>query len=765
MINGFQTIVDENGTIYYPPINNNNYNNYFNSPNNTISIPQNNSTTYMIPQNNNTTYSIPSNDNIDYFLSSSKNGALMIPSIQNGFYLNSSSNNDIQNLYFPEPEISPQYPQYPQNYNQTLQNKNNFVTNDNNILYQNANHQNNYSPNYIKPTENWTNQYPNNILNNNKIIAPANNQQNLKKYMIPTSSISSKNLNPKRIIRNIDINVNEQYYPYNNPSNNTIHNPINEKPTNMIYNNKEFISPQQQSNVKQMNHNIIKDQNIGIKNPNVKKIQIPNNIKKDNYTMDPKRAISHNNVKVKMPQQSPPLDINAFKMDDYIKNDINKIQAQNQPNNKNNNEKIIQETQIVENSPITNNENKQEKPENRTDNKPEMKPKTEYKQIKVEDIQEKKPKDNTQAKAEEKTEGVKILEIIPKNTVQSRPLTKEDYDNIFVRGIGLMNLGNTCFINSCLQALIHCKLFMHQFFKKCPELTEENAPISYNFYLICIALLDVDKKPGQKYIDISYFKYIFGKKHPIFNGYNQNDSQEFCRIFLEDLSFELNEIKTKGLYRALTNTGGKTKSLRDREFDMNFKEREKSIIIDLFYSQIITSFICECNYEIYSFQKLLDFPLLLPEKIEKIDITDLFKIYFKTEVVDFENKCEKCNKVAKHKKEMKISRPPEILIISLQRINQTTQKKNECIVTFPDLLNLYDFIDHDMGNDKESYYQLFSIINHIGSINGGHYFTYVKPLGSKNWYEFNDSHVRHIKVNNNIFPYAYALFYIKNKYK
>ena len=114
---------------------------------------------------------------------------------------------------------------------------------------------------------------------------------------------------------------------------------------------------------------------------------------------------------------------------------------------------------------------------------------------------------------------------------------------------------------------------------------------------------------------------------------------------------------------------------------------------------------------------------------------------------------------------MKISKPPEILIISLQRINQATQTKNECTVTFPEILNIYDFIDHDIKQDKESYYQLFSIINHQGNINVGHYFTYVKPLGSKNWYEFNDSTVRKVKVDNNIFPYAYALFYIKNKYK
>ena len=86
---------------------------------------------------------------------------------------------------------------------------------------------------------------------------------------------------------------------------------------------------------------------------------------------------------------------------------------------------------------------------------------------------------------------------------------------------------------------------------------------------------------------------------------------------------------------------------------------------------------------------------------------------------------------------------------------------NECIVNFPDVLNLYDFIDHEIGFDKECYYQLFSIINYQGNMKDGHYYTYVKPLFSQKWFEFNDSIVREIKFASFIVPYAYSLFYVK----
>ena len=697
-----------------------------------------------------------------------------------------SSNNQYSDL--PEPEITPQH-QIPY---QTQYNNNNYFNPSYTPLYNtNSNPISNYTNNnYIKPKEDLTNISHNSNsyhTQNNFIhtITPDVQSHPTVTKIKPVTQIpshrvitpikpltqiksSSMNTQRKKLVNNIDnnleFNFNNQNYPLNSPINRNIQIQ-NEKRTNVkIINNGGLVknipteiksepnillTPQVNNIKNNISGNISNDLNRQVKDSETRYIPIPNNIKKNNINSHPNNFIYNKNTNIKMPL--PPNNTNIINEKKYNNNIItNPVQTGTINNNNKinfNNVNANQEKQIISNAIINNTKNQQTQFVNQTNT-------------------EKKPLDNTKnGWVDEVAEGITNIEIVPKNTIKYRPLTQKDYDEIFIKGVGIINLGNTCFINSCLQALIHCKLFMQTFFKMSDKLSEEKTPISYNFLLICILMLDIAKLEGVKYIDISYFKYIFGKKHPIFNGYNQNDSQEFCRIFLEDLSNELNEVKNKGLYKALTNSEGKAKIFRDNEFDLNFKEREKSIIIDLFYSQIITTFTCRCGSEIYSFQKLLDFPLLLPENVNSIDINDLFKIYFKTEVVDFESKCEKCNKIEKHKKAMNISRPPEILIISLQRINESIQKKNECLVTFPELLNLYEFIDHDIGFDKEYYYQLFSIINHQGNISGGHYYTYVKPLQSNNWYEFNDSSVRQIKIEKNIFPYAYALFYIKYKYQ
>ena len=332
--------------------------------------------------------------------------------------------------------------------------------------------------------------------------------------------------------------------------------------------------------------------------------------------------------------------------------------------------------------------------------------------------------------------------------------------DVINKEIGIMNIGNTCFINACLQVLIHCPLFIYKLAKNL-KLINEDTPITSNFLSICDLMLNTEKK----YIDISDFKNLLGIKHKIFEGYLQNDSQEFCRILLEDISAELNEIKNKSLYRMLSNSNKKAKKVRDEDFHINFSEREKSIITDLFYAQIVDTFTCECGFEIYSFQKILDFPLLFPENIKDniITLEELLQFYFKTELIDFEIKCDKCQQKSQHKKEIKMSRPPEILILSLQRINGNTQKKLKYNVKYPEILDISEFTDHECGFDKECIYYLFAIIEHYGSINSGHYYSLIK-IGDKDWFEFNDSKVNNIETIFDTSEYVYALFYIKEKY-
>ena len=338
------------------------------------------------------------------------------------------------------------------------------------------------------------------------------------------------------------------------------------------------------------------------------------------------------------------------------------------------------------------------------------------------------------------------------NNNEITPINRE-LNSIVTSQVGLSNLGNTCFMNTCLQNLIHSEDFIKRLLSKKSSISR-STPISYYFLELCKELAY-----SSRAVSPVKFKEKFGQKHHLFAGYGQNDTQEFCRVLLEDMNSELNEVRKKNPYIELK-TSGKSKIQCDKEFDENFRGRENSIVMDSFYAQIINIFTCKCGHMDYSFQKVLDLPLLL-QTSNIVSINNLLEDYFEEEEIKFETKCEKCGKKRVHKKEVKFSRPPNILILSLQRINNRTKRKNNRTVVFPEVLDIKKFLDDDCGHSRESEYVLYGIGNHSGTINFGHYYAYIK-LNDKYWYEFNDSYVRKMSEGINTKSMtAYTLFYKK----
>lgn len=335
-------------------------------------------------------------------------------------------------------------------------------------------------------------------------------------------------------------------------------------------------------------------------------------------------------------------------------------------------------------------------------------------------------------------------------------LNKNELNLILSSKVGLTNLGNTCFMNTCLQNLIHSEDFIRRLLGK-EQSIGKYTPITLKFLNLC---KEMEYASGRQSVTPSEFKQKFGSKHSLFRGYGQNDTQEFCRILLEDMNRELNEVKHKAPYKELT-TVNKAKIVCDREFDELFRSRESSIILDSFYGQIINIFTCRCQFKTYSFQKVLDLPLLLQSVNSSVSIDQLLDSYFQGEDIKFETKCEQCGKKAVHRKEIRISQPPNILILSLQRINPRTQRKNFCSVSFKENLDISRYIDPECGHSNESRYSLYGIGNHSGSINFGHYYAYIK-LNNSSWYEFNDSYVSQMGRLSTSSTTAYTLFYKKN---
>ena len=387
----------------------------------------------------------------------------------------------------------------------------------------------------------------------------------------------------------------------------------------------------------------------------------------------------------------------------------------------------------------------------------------EMKEKKEKEEKEKKEKEEKEKEEKEKKEKEEKEKEEKDNNTKSNinlNIDKSDIQKIITSEIGFRNLGNTCFMNTCLQNLIHTEYFIQMLFFK-SNLISDKTPISQKFAELCKEFISTSSYA----ISPDDFKTEFGYKHRMFSGYRQQDTQEFCRFLLEDMNSELNEVKHPAPYKELS-TLDKTKEQCDKEFDELFRKRENSLIMDVFYAQLINIFKCTCNFETYSFQKILDFPLLL-QKNKSISIEELLNEYFEGESIEFGTKCEKCGKKTVHEKQVKISQPPNVLILSLQRINERTGTKNNCQVSFPDELDLSKYIEYECWKENKAKYTLYGIGNHSGSLNFGHYYAYIKiKLNSINegkWYEYNDSIVSPHTYSTNSSSTAYVLFYKKNK--
>ncbi|KAE8683924.1 Ubiquitin carboxyl-terminal hydrolase 9 [Hibiscus syriacus] len=113
---------------------------------------------------------------------------------------------------------------------------------------------------------------------------------------------------------------------------------------------------------------------------------------------------------------------------------------------------------------------------------------------------------------------------------------------------GLQNLGNTCFMNSALQCLVHTPPLVEYFLKDYSAEINTQNPLGIYSGELALAFGDLLRKlwsSGQTAIAPRVFKGKLSRFAPQFSGYNQHDSQELLAFLLDGLHEDLNRVKQK----------------------------------------------------------------------------------------------------------------------------------------------------------------------------------------------------------------------------
>jgi len=328
---------------------------------------------------------------------------------------------------------------------------------------------------------------------------------------------------------------------------------------------------------------------------------------------------------------------------------------------------------------------------------------------------------------------------------------------------GLANLGNTCFINSCMQVLSHTYelnefLDTDIFKKRLNRKAESVLIIEWDELRKLIWKENCVITPG-KFIQVIQ-KVSSIKGNTLFTGFQQNDLPEFLLFIIDCFHSALAREVTMSINGKVENETDKI-AIKCYEMIKNMYSKEYSEIWNLFYGVHVSEIISlEDNSVInYTPEPYFMIDVSIPPNNKSPNLYDCLDLYVDGEILDGENAWinEKGEKQSIRKK-IRFWSFPTILVIDLKRF-KSNHLKNQVLVTFP--LDNLDLSKYALGYKKEDYiYELYGVCNHSGGLLGGHYTAYVKNSNAK-WYHFNDTIVNEIEEQHIISPKAYCLFYRK----
>lgn len=346
---------------------------------------------------------------------------------------------------------------------------------------------------------------------------------------------------------------------------------------------------------------------------------------------------------------------------------------------------------------------------------------------------------------------------------------------------GIPNIGNTCFLNTCLQILLQTPEFDLDQPINDSEVREKNVP-EKNIWMEWKRWKEAQEDPTIRFVSPAAFFHSIQslanqKGISLFTGYVQNDLSEFLLFFIDALHDYFKRPRNTKIEGTIHNETDKM-AIECYKMLQETYNHSYSDILDIFYGISISN--------VYSIQPntkplsskpesffILDLPIPTTISGNKLDIYSCLDHYVSPEFMENGWIHETTKETQSVYKNTVFWNFPKILVISFQRFhtnyilnhpNPIQISKNKQLIDFPmEGLHLSKYV---VGYSASKFrYHLYGIVNHIGDVNGGHYTAFVKQeQGSdlSQWYHCNDEVIEIVpkeSLSAMITPMAYMLFY------
>ncbi|XP_046841319.1 ubiquitin carboxyl-terminal hydrolase 30 homolog [Xenia sp. Carnegie-2017] len=344
---------------------------------------------------------------------------------------------------------------------------------------------------------------------------------------------------------------------------------------------------------------------------------------------------------------------------------------------------------------------------------------------------------------------------------------------------GLVNVGNSCYLNSVLQALASVSIFVSWLKQHAQENNDGKNNLTKELFKYLQILNEPSCRMGVSFDPSTIFECLYS--HGWVIPSQQHDAHEIFLVLLSTVAEEL-AVSQEIHHRKIISSPEK-----ETKFDNNGIVLQGGIAgsklpttlsypFDGLFANQMTCEICSYKHAV-KFDAFQTISLSLPSmgfRTEVCTLEMLLEDFMNSESLD-SVKCPQCFcaslQSGKHQKthflkKLSIAKLPSCLSLLINRSywrDDGAPYKNNMFVKFSETLKIDSFVKSKQPWNASSarvVYRLMSVIVHTGDANCGHYVTYRRTSGYK-WSVSSDERVRSVSLDHVLHTSAYMIFYEK----